>query len=65
MKGQNDKTEKGKLISLIRNETMDGGFLPLTLSALGSLVPTVICCITRDLQIDSQTRPYRKIPKIK
>ena len=67
-KRQKEKIWKGEPISLTKNQKTSGGFLPLLLGAIGtSLIPTVIGAITGKggLQIDSQSRSYRRIPRIK
>ena len=71
---------KSNKLKLTKKQSHDGGFLPLLLSALGSLGAPVLGSLFgkglqvdaqqrvprgKGLQVDAQQRPYRRVPRVK
>ena len=68
------KTNK---LKFTKRQSQDGGFLPLLIGALGSLVAPVLGSLLgkglqvdrvprgKGLQVDAQQRPYRRVPRVK
>ena len=71
-KAKIDQIKKSNKLQLTKKKKkgQDGGFLPLLIGALCSIIPTVLSSLfgkggrqvdrAEDLQVDAQQRPYRK-----
>ena len=68
-------------LKLTKRQSIDGGFLPLLIGALGSLAAPILESLFgkglqlldaqqrlprgKGLQVDVQQRPYRRVPRVK